>query len=696
MSDAPPPLRMSDWKAGKGPPDPPKLPGGVPPPVVPPVQTAPGEVRPVSNVSGDEDSGESLPSPLAQEAAPPLPPTLFQGFDLLRLPRGVLRWWWIPVSLGIIGTILGLLAGLQVFSVSSSISVRLMARSPQSLAASSSAYVPATLQGATLLGALASPQVASEVADRFGEGYTARQLRAMVEIEEVRKTDFVDIIITTDLSPELTVELATVWAEEALRFTSHLQAEESGEMRKYLEEQIKRTDAELEEVNKRIVEMRAGTGGVDAERQIDNYLKSLQDLDLRFETNKIDLESLDIQLASLRKEIRKHSPSFEELKLEENKLAEMAEYYTEQNPIYMEALDRVEALRARVQDEIEAPTISLSEFTGTYVGNALYLQILELESRRENFLLQQEQLTEMRDQARGQLEKLPEAAMRASPLLEGAQTLRTARDALLGRLKEVTVFQDMAPGYYRMFRAPTAKDVDVSSRRSKLVVAALAGGILFFAVGLVGGAGLEYLDPKVRTPAEAQAALACLHLAQVEQPKDDEETGIVAAQDLWARVLGSLSQGRVRTFWAPVATPNADVFWSALFAAGRSLESRILVVHLGGEGPDAMATLPRVGGRQLANPPPDEPILLREIPVAFGLGEAGELIEQIQAARQMYQEVWIQTSGSMREPVAKVLRNFGETVILCQLGAADRNFWKTQRTLVSTQRPLRGVVTLSA
>jgi hypothetical protein len=226
------------------------------------------------------------PPPPGTNAAPAFvpSPTVIQGFDLLRLPAAFLRRWWIPATLGFVGIILGLLAGLKMFDVKSSVSVRLMARSPQSFAVSPSSYVPSRLQGATLLGALESPQVAREVARKFDRGIPPGALQSMIAIEEIRKTDFVDIVVTAPFGADETAKLATLWAGEALGFTSRLQADESAEMKSYLEEQLQRTDTELGEVNKRIVAMREQAGVVDVEKEIDAYLKSLADLDQgRFE-----------------------------------------------------------------------------------------------------------------------------------------------------------------------------------------------------------------------------------------------------------------------------------------------------------------------------------------------------------------------------------------------------------------------------
>ncbi len=638
----------------------------------------------------------SPPTPGTNPAMAFVPsPTVFQGFDLLRLPAAFLRRWWIPSVLGIAGLILGLLAGLNLFHVSSVVSVRLMARSPQSFAVSSSSYVPSRLQGATLLGALASPQVAREVARKFDGGISPGGLQAMVAIEEIRKTDFVDIVVTTPFDAEQTAKLATLWAEEALGFTSRLQADESAEMKSYLQEQLQRTDKELEDVNKRIVAMRQEAGVVDVEKEIDAYLKSLADLDLRYETGKIDLEALELQLTALRKEIRKHSPSFEELKTEEAKLAEMAEYYTDQNPVYQEALNRVEALRIKVQREIDSQQVALSEFTGTYVGNALYLQILELESKRENLMLQQKQLETMRETARVKLKDLPEMAMVAGPLLESAQTLRTARDALLNRLQEVAVFQEVAPGYYRMFKTPTARDVAVGSRRNKLVFAAVAAGFLLFGIGLLAVAAMEYLDPTVRTPFEAEAALQCRTLAKIPASSlKKKSASLIRPQELWAGVIGALSSGRTRAFWTPVPTPSASDFWEALLEAGRSMGIRILIVHLSGDLPAPLAGLPRIAPHQLQTPPNGEPVVLLETAAAPSGFQNNDLIEKIHAAARSYQEIWIETSGLAREPVAGILREFPETIVLCALGVSDRNFWNTQRTLLTIHKPLRGVVSI--
>ena len=121
---------------------------------------------------------------------------------------------------------------------------------------------------------------------------------------------------------------------------------------------------------------------------------------------------------------------------------------------------------------------------------------------------------------------------------------------------------------------------------------------------------------------------------------------------------------------------------------------RVLIVHLAGDLPAPLAELPRIAPHQLQNPPAGEPVVLLETPAAPSGLQTNDLVEKIRAAAGSYQEIWIETSGLAREPVAGILREFPETIVLCALGVSDRKFWNTQRTLFTVHKPLRGVVSI--
>ncbi len=708
-------MRLSEWGGSlpEGPqitvPPVPDKPGtAVVVPAIPTVEVPPPREASAPGGGGGAPAAESppaapLPVPVpVLSAAPaaaaakagvvtPPPPTVYSGFDLLRLPMGLLRRWFIPVPLGLLGAVLGFAAALSLLGTSAMVTVRLMIRNPQSFAISDNAYSPTRLQPTTLLGAIQSPQVAREVVDRMGLTISPSALLSMISVAEVKKTEFVDITVTTPWDAKETAKLAGVWAEEAIRFTRKLQADESVEMKAYLQEQLRRNDSELGAVNAKIGEFTDKQGIIDTSKEMDSYLASIQDLNMRYETGIVDLQAIQFQLENLRTEIRKHSPTFDDLKKAEIKLQELGEYYTDQNPIYLEELDKVEALRRKVNDELHSQTMGASDFTGTFVGNAIYMQIIELESKRESLTRQNEQVKRMLEEARSKVKELPSIALQMAPLMESSQALRSARDVLIKRLQEVEVFQNVAPGYYKLFKKPTAKDVIVSGRTTKIAILTILGGAAFGVLGLLAAAGLEFLDATVRTKAEAQALLGCPCLFTI--PAKPEALPNLP-QDMWASVVGPLSSsGRSQVFWQPCPSPQTDFFWSTLLGQAGDMRLRVLVLHLAGTLSPALDALPRVGPREAASAGPHRHVLW-ELPPDLTMEALPSILATLRTALTVHSEVWLHATGLVREPFSTVARSAERITVLFTLDAAVREFWSTQQTLLAPRERLDGFVAL--
>ncbi len=669
------------------------------------------EIKPlrVSDWSGTpESSSISLPQiPAAPPAAgsdepsdrpdptPPKPPaTLYAGFDLLRLPQGVLRRWWLPVPLALVGALLGIAGGFALFSPTYSVNVRLIVRNPQTFAVSEHSYSPSRLQPTTLLGAIQSPQVAREVISRLALDVSPRRLLDMVTVAEVKRTEFVDITVSTPYGPAETAQLATTWAEEAIRFTRRLQSDESVEMKAYLEEQLRRNDREIEQVNAKLLRFTEEQGVVDTSKEMDSYLASISDLNMRYETGRVDLEAVDYQLGNLRAEIRKHSPTFDDLKKAEIKLQELGEYYTDKNPIYLEELDKVDALRRKVESELKSESLGASDFTGTFVGNAIYMQIIELESRRETLVRTNEQVRKMLDEARAKLKELPNIALEMAPLAETSAALRASRDVLLKRMQEVEVFEEIAPGYYKMFKAPTAKDVAIKGTGFKKILLMVFAAMAFGGLGLAMAALMEFLDATVRTVPEASLVLAapCIFALPSNERLESSST---LGQEIWAAVVGALAPaGRMHAFWQPCPSPQTDAFWRVMIEQASSMRLRVLVVHLAGEVPSVLAALPRVAPHETALTGAPR-VALWELPGDLSIDALGATLATLASARSAQNEIWLHASGLVREPAAALARAADRTTVLFTKNAAVRDFWSTQRTLLAARRPLGGFLAMA-
>lgn len=673
MSDVKP-MRMSDWNRG------PEVPGlRLPPAGVAPSPPPPEEPR----------------TPEKSQPPTATPPTIWQGFDLLRLPMGLLRRWYVPVPLSIIGGIVGILIALTLFHASYSVTVRLIVRNPQSFAVSEQSYSPSKLQPSTLVAAVKSPQVAREVSDRLALNMPPGALLPMIEVSEVKRTEFVDINVTTPWPAKETANFATAWAEEAIRFTRKLQADESVEMKTYLEEQARRNDRELEQVNQKLTAFAEQREIIDVNKEMDQYLKSIADMTVQYEIGRVDLQATDHRLESLRSEIRKHSPTFDDLKKAEIKLQELGEYYTDKNPIYQDELDKVEALRRKVNEELKSNQLNASDFTGTFVGNALYMQIIELEAKRDSLARQTDQLSKMLAEARAKLKELPGVALEIAPLMESSQALRASRDALLKRMQEVEVFENLAPGYYRLFKTPTAKDVVVSGRGTKTILVVVVFAALFGMLGVAIAVGLEFFDQTLRTRAEAEVLLGtkCVYA----MPGTKEKTVPYFQQELWAEIIGPLLPvARIQTFWQVCPSPRTDTFWETLLAEAHTMGIRLLVVHLTGEVPKPLEALPRVGPQDFTSLPGSTRVVLWELPVDTNIDVVRQIAATLQSARSTFNEIWLHGNGIVREPASSLARTADRIFLLVTLNAAVRDFWQTQRTLLTDPRPLDGFISMDS
>ncbi len=168
----------------------------------------------------------------------------------------------------------------------------------------------------------------------------------------------------------------------------------------------------------------------------------------------------------------------------------------------MEKLDAVHGLETQLQAAAANPSSDASSFAGTFLGNTLYLDYVQYQSEKKGLVRQKEELEKMRDQEREKLNGIPEKAAAFAQLSMRRQSLQTARNLLYSRLREATLFDENAPGYYIVF-APASVDRVVKHGRAgrRRLIFTAAGGIFCFCMALLLALGLEFTDSTLRTPA---------------------------------------------------------------------------------------------------------------------------------------------------------------------------------------------------
>ena len=318
--------------------------------------------------------------PSAPAGAPAAPAAAQLPFDPRRLLGGIVaRWRWIALAaLG--ATLLGLGAGFLRSSTRYEVAVRLIKRDVSGAFRAGEmgeVFKPRAINNATLIGAALSDNVLARVSAKSPDAVPLSLLRLSVDAKELRGTDFVLLTISGYTSREATVALANLWGQEIVEFSRELQVRESREVRTNLQQQVDLTDAELTRVNREILDLSRREGLINADKQIDAYLRSLSDLDLRFQTARIELQTAEFRLRNLEAELARLNPLRDKLAGVQRELDDALNRYAGQNPIVIELRERAAKIQAELAQQKEKDFDPASAATST-LGSALFLQSLEL------------------------------------------------------------------------------------------------------------------------------------------------------------------------------------------------------------------------------------------------------------------------------------------------------------------------------
>jgi hypothetical protein len=125
-----------------------------------------------------------------------------------------------------------------------------------------------------------------------------------------------------------------------------------------------------------------------------------------------------------------------------------------------------------------------------------------------------------------------------------------------------------------------------------------------------------------------------------------------------------------------------------------TMRLRILIVHLTGEIPQTLVSLPRLAPHEVVAARGNG-VALCELPPDLTMESVRQTVTTLQYARATYNEIWVHATGLVREPAAAIARASDRITVLFALGAAVRDFWATQKTLLSARDPLTGFIAMS-
>jgi len=613
----------------------------------------------------------------------------FISIDPYRLIGGTWkRSWWI-----LAGLIAGLLAGLAWGTLKSKTRyevtvdlIKLDLPTTFRVGDVGEAYHPQVLSGATLVSAVDSFNVLQRVVNKTTEPISVGLLQSSVEVKDERNSDIIHLTLSGYDSAQETVDLANLWAQEVVGFSKDMQVDESRSMHTFLRQQVDATDAELNKLNQDILDYSRKENIVDSDKEIDADLRSLGDVEVRYQTAHINLDTIDYKIHSTEEELRQQSPLADQLKTAHADLDNLRTRYTDENPLVAAQLDKIHDLEQQLQKQGSGSGSDDSQYAGTFLGNTLYLKLLDLQNDKKGLEQERDALEKIRTDTQTKLAAIPEKSAVLAQMGQKRQALTTGRNLLYSRLREAELYESNAPGSFQVFSPATPGRVVVRSKTLKIVAFAVAGGLGGVFATLFLALGLELADPRVRRGAELQKLLSTPLLGTLKR-NDSGRAHQKAAGEIWSRWIGSQVKSRTpRVIWSPAPSAREVLFWDPILLEAADLLADIHVIDCR----DQNQALPLPHGTQVAH---DTRIHVEFCDITrLSIAQAEALASSWLESSRQGRHLWIRLSGPVKEPEATLARAGEGVLVLATLHAEPSGFWRAQADLL--RKTVGGIVGL--
>jgi len=515
-------------------------------------------------------SEENPAPPVESQDAAPRPAFSFPlPFDPVRLVFGMVSKWPLIFFFGACGLAAGVAAGVKMTHPSYSLTVSLMKRRvPENLQTSNTgqAYRPADLNDATLLATLSATEPLDRTIARVNNGLDAGQIHSLVESTQRQGTDLYYVTYRSPKSPEDAVKFTEIWIQEINDYTRRLQSSDAQSVRTILQKEVTDMEAQVDKINRDILEFSNDKQFLGSNTQVVAALNELGQITRDLETARSSLKAKNDQIEALTAELRQQSPVDSQLKVAREEVANLRATYTDENPLVKAKLQGIAYLEDKVREAAAKGPASLESYTGTDIGNQIFLNIISLRNERTEAEGKVASLTELKKQVEDRVKELPAIVSRYEELQKQRDSIMSSLALLTNRLKETEIFSSGAPGYWQPFEGPEKRKVEAGSRTKKPMLLGAAGAVV-----ATGGGALLLLflttRSRRRSVLECCATLKAPLLAELNAAEPQPEV----FDTLWVRhLISRLRVGETILVWSAVASVQDERnFWIALTEAAR-------------------------------------------------------------------------------------------------------------------------------
>lgn len=498
-------------------------------------------------------------------------------------------------------TLLAALIGLVVGFLVSDYTVRVTLLARESAGAliltpDAESYRPRQLTPGTLVNLMQSPELLQRVAAASKPPVNPSSLQGSVTVEPVTGTELVGLKVSGKKAKSL-VTLANLFGEAAVEMGRQLQLSESAQMNRFCTDKLAALDKQLAQLNADLVQLQKSEKLADPDAERQGYVKQLSEVLARADNTRIEVELVELQIATLHNELSQLNPIAEKLEAARNKLTEMYGRYTEAHPLVVSQRKTIAELERQLATA-SSGSVAAARYSSNPQTTALYSRLVELQTRKLTLQRESLELLKLRDSLRSKITGLSEKGLQHATLKAQLDGLQKSRAQLAARQREAQLHEDNAQGYYRVFAPVTLASVDYSTRWLDAMLYGIAGLVL----GAVGAglvvAGRELADRRLKTSADVERATGLPVLAGLGDLRKMSQSEKEAwAFRTWTAISGQLN-----------VSPNRGLvcgFISSAAGEGRSTWIELLVGAAKQRGLQVMTVSTRPG--EMDVPSPDLP-----------------------------------------------------------------------------------------
>ncbi|TAE92251.1 MAG: hypothetical protein EAZ81_03340 [Verrucomicrobia bacterium] len=504
-------------------------------------------------------------------------------FDPLRLVAGVLTRWPLIVLGTIVFGVLGAFTGKLLTHPRYTLSMSLIkVRVPQNVQTSDvgQPFRPAELNDATLLATLLASAPRDAAFKRADNGVSMEAAASMTEASQLKNTDIFYITYHSPVGPDDAVRVCGIWAEEISEYTKRLQQAEALSLLGILDKEVAALEKKIEAANRELLDFAKSEDFIGGEAQITGLMSKLGQSELAYEEAKARQDSLRAQLEELKLKIRNHSPLNLLLRAAKDQLSELRGIYTDANPLVQSKLENIAYLESQIANLDQDAEVNLEAYTGTPLGNQLYLDIMNVKSRLAEASSQVESFQVQRETTAKRLSQLPSLMTRYNSMLASRDSYMGELSLLSKRLKEAEIFASGSPGYWQVFQPADARNIKKSSMVKKPAILGIAGSVM--------GAGLAILWNLFHSQRSLRrSVLECCQAARAPLAANLHRSDELTEENyfrLWMATLSPMitrHSGQILLWTAGLSAEEEREFWTHLAASSaRDTKISLTIVDL--------------------------------------------------------------------------------------------------------------------